>query len=223
MLLPVFLLTDWLRYKPLIVVQCCSLFITTALLLWLHSMGAMQAVQFTYSVVTACEVAYFSYIYSVVDSQFYLKATSFCRTAQLLGYTVGSVTGQILLSLELMSHYYILVFTLVLISISFIATLLLPMPRTSMFFHQSKRVDKGGDLNQIEDCSEKGNTEETGKVETDLNNHRVEFMEDKQQDSQTFGADVEKRGETSTESRHLLNIAVHINHPDNHPTFSCRL
>uniref|UniRef100_W5UQT7 Thiamine transporter 2 n=1 Tax=Ictalurus punctatus TaxID=7998 RepID=W5UQT7_ICTPU len=198
MLLPVFLLTDWLRYKPLIVVQCCSLFITTALLLWLHSMGAMQAVQFTYSVVTACEVAYFSYIYSVVDSQFYLKATSFCRTAQLLGYTVGSVTGQILLSLELMSHYYILVFTLVLISISFIATLLLPMPRTSMFFHQSKRVDKGGDLNQIEDCSEKGNTEETGKVETDLNNHRVEFMEDKQQDSQTFGADVEKRGCSET-------------------------
>ncbi|KAB5550705.1 hypothetical protein PHYPO_G00056980 [Pangasianodon hypophthalmus] len=184
MLLPVFLLTDWLRYKPVIVIQCCALFLTTAMLLWLQSVGAMQAMQFSYSVVTACEVAYFSYIYSVVDSQFYLKATSFCRAAQLIGYTVGSVAGQILLSLKLMSYYYILVFTLVLISVSFIAAVLLPMPSTSMFFHQSKSGEKGGDLKQVEDCSEEGKTVETGKLETDCNNGIVEFMEDKQQDSQ---------------------------------------
>lgn len=201
-LLPVFLLTDWLRYKPVIMVQCCALFLTTAMLLWLQGVGAMQAVQFTYSVVSACEVAYFSYIYSVVDLKFYLKATSFCRSAQLIGYTVGSVAGQVLLSLKLMSYYYILVLTLVLISISFIAVLPLPMPSTSMFFHQNKKGEKGGDLNQVEDCSEKGKTEETGEVETDCN--RVEFMEDKQQVPQEAqveilegsGADAEKRGET---------------------------
>lgn len=166
----------------------------------------MQAMQFTYSVVTACEVAYFSYIYSLVDLQFYLKATSFCRAAQLIGYTVGSVAGQILLSLKIMSYYYILVSTLVLISISFIAALLLPMPSTSMFFHQSKRGQKEGDLNQVEDCSEKGKTVETGKVETSCNNHRVEFIENNQQDSQVAqeeileesGADAEKTGETNT-------------------------
>lgn len=141
----------------------------------------MQAVQFTYSLVTACEVAYFSYIYSVVDFKFYLKATSFCRTAQLLGYTVGSVAGQILLSLELMSYYYILVFTLVLISISSIAALLLPMPSTSMFFHQNKISEKGRDLNQVEDCSEKKKA-----VKADCNNGSVaaEMLENKQQDSQ---------------------------------------
>lgn len=202
-LLPVFLLTDWLRYKPVIVVQCCALFLTTALLLWLQSVGAMQAMQFFYSVVTACEVAYFSYIYSVVDFQFYLKATSFCRSAQLIGYTVGSVAGQIVLSLKLMSYYYILVMTLVLISISFTAVVFLPMPSTSMFFHQSKRSEKGGDLDQVEDCSEKGTRGEAGKVETDCN--RVEFMKDRKQDLQVgqeeipeeSGADVQKRGKTS--------------------------
>lgn len=163
----------------------------------------MQAMQFFYGVVTACEVAYFSYIYSVVDFQFYLKATSFCRSAQLIGYTVGSVVGQILLSLKLTSYYYILVFTLVLISISFVAIVFLPMPSTSMFFHQSERGEKGGDLNQAVDCNEKGTTGETGKDKPDCD--RVDFMEEKQQDSQVAqeelleepGADVGKRGETS--------------------------
>lgn len=193
-LLPVFLLTDWLRYKPVIVVQCCALFLTTAMLLWLQGVGAMQATQFTYSVVTACEVAYFSYIYSMVDLQFYLKATSFCRSAQLIGYTIGSVTGQILLSLKIMSYYYILVLTLVLISISFVAIVFLPMPSTSMFFHQSTQGEKGGD--QVEDCREKGQSKET-------DSNKVEFME-KQHDSgeaqekilAESGVDVEKRGET---------------------------
>ncbi|KAK3531286.1 hypothetical protein QTP70_015754, partial [Hemibagrus guttatus] len=193
-LLPVFLLTDWLRYKPVIVLQCCTLFLTSAMLLWLESVAEMQAMQFAYSVVTACEVAYFSYIYSVVDLQFYLKATSFCRSAQLIGYTVGSVAGQILLSLELMSYYYILVFTLVLISISSIAVLLLPMPSTSMFFHQSKRREK--DLNQEVDCSEEEKTVETDCTSGSVD---VEMMENTQKDSQEVvqeepGADVEKSG-----------------------------
>lgn len=62
-LVPVFLLTDWLRYKPVVVFQCVNLFVTTALLLWLKSVPAMQVMQFFYGVVTASEVAYFSYIY----------------------------------------------------------------------------------------------------------------------------------------------------------------
>lgn len=63
MLVPVFLLTDWLRYKPVVVFQCVTLFITSAMILWTKSVAAMQAMQFFYGVVTASEVAYFSYIY----------------------------------------------------------------------------------------------------------------------------------------------------------------
>lgn len=201
-LLPVFLLTDWLRYKPVIVLQCCALFLTTAMLLWLQSIRAMQAVQFVYSMVTACEVAYFSYIYSVVDLQFYPKATSFCRAAQLMGYTAGAVAGQILLSLRVMSYYYILVFTLVLISISFTALLLLPMPSTSMFFHQRKQYNRGRGSNQVEDFGGTEKIVNTGRVETDLNSGSAdkEMMENRQQNSREnlqgeSGADVEKSGE----------------------------
>ncbi|KAG7471032.1 hypothetical protein MATL_G00120170 [Megalops atlanticus] len=135
-LLPVFLLTDYLRYKPVIMFQCVNLFITTAMLLWAEGVAAMQAMQFFYGVVTASEVAYFSYIYSVVDLRFYRRATSYCRSIQLVGYTVGSVLGQVLVSFSLMSYYNILVLTEVLTSIALVVSFFLPMPEKSMFFHR---------------------------------------------------------------------------------------
>ncbi|KAM7413338.1 hypothetical protein PAMA_020636 [Pampus argenteus] len=141
-LLPVFLVTDWLRYKPVVVFQCVSLFITTAMLLWTESVPAMQAMQFFYGVVTASEVAYFSYIYSVIDMTRYRKVTSYSRSVQLLGYTVGSVLGQLLVSFNLMSYNNILVFTLVLIAIALLASILLPMPKKSMFFHRTRTGQK---------------------------------------------------------------------------------
>ncbi|KAI4902337.1 hypothetical protein NFI96_014070, partial [Prochilodus magdalenae] len=166
LLVPVFLLTDWLRYKPVIVFQCCALFGTNALLLWFGGVGVMQAMQFVYAMVTACDVAYFSYIYSMVALQHYLKATSYCRTAQLLGYTVGSVLGQLLVSFSLLSYNNILVLTLVLISIGMVTAVLLPMPRTSMFFHQ--RGENGEDQGGLtEEGTDNGDTLKTGKVEAD--------------------------------------------------------
>lgn len=135
-LLPVFLLTDYLRYKLVIVFQCANLLATTAMLLWAEGVPAMQAMQFFYGVVTASDVAYFSYIYSVVDLQHYRKATSYCRSVQLLGYTLGAVLGQALVSTRLMSYYNILVMTLVLTGIAQATSFFLPMPQRSMFFHR---------------------------------------------------------------------------------------
>ncbi|XP_043114093.1 thiamine transporter 1 isoform X4 [Puntigrus tetrazona] len=159
-LVPVFLLTDWLRYKPVVVFQCLVLFSTTAMLLWCNGVPEMQAMQFTYGVVTSCDVAYFTYLYSVVELKHYLKATSYCRTAQLLGYTVGSVLGQILVSFDLMSYNNILVFTLVLTGIALIGSILLPMPKTSMFFHQLRNTrgetDGEGHVGIEEDLQSEG-------------------------------------------------------------------
>lgn len=147
-LVPVFLLTDWLRYKPVIVFQCSSLLVMTAMLLWLQSVPEMQAMQFFYGVVMASEVAYYSYIYSVVEMRHYRKATSCCRATQLLGYTVGSVLGQLLVSFGLLSYHYILVLTLVLTALAWLVSWPLPMPRRSMFFHKGVKAE--------EDTSEAG-------------------------------------------------------------------
>ncbi|KAM6946017.1 uncharacterized protein FYW47_017084 [Aplochiton taeniatus] len=146
-LVPVFLLTDWLRYKPVIVFQCVNLLVTTALLLWAQGVAAMQAMQFFYGLVTASEVAYFSYIYSVVDLEQYRQATSYCRSVQLMGYTVGSVLGQLLVSFSLMSFCNVLVLTMVITSTALITSCFLPLPQRSIFFHRSLQ---GESVNQRE-------------------------------------------------------------------------
>lgn len=60
---PVFLLTDWLRYKPTVILQCVALFITMATIRWVTNVPGMQVSQFFYGVATASELGYYSYIY----------------------------------------------------------------------------------------------------------------------------------------------------------------
>ncbi|XP_041920227.1 thiamine transporter 1 [Alosa sapidissima] len=168
-LVPVFLLTDWLRYKPVIVFHCSSLLVTTGMLLWLDSVPQMQATQFFYGVVMASEVAYYSYIYSVVDLRHYRKATSYCRATQLLGYTVGSVLGQLLVSFGLLSYHYILVFTLVLIALAWGVSWLLPMPQRSMFFHQRVKTQHRSGTEDEEDGNDQPVSDVPKTVEICLN------------------------------------------------------
>lgn len=60
---PFFLLTDWLRYKPVVILQCVALFIIVAMIRWVTSVPAMQVMQFFYGVAAASEVGFYSYIY----------------------------------------------------------------------------------------------------------------------------------------------------------------
>ncbi|XP_078522626.1 thiamine transporter 2-like [Lissotriton helveticus] len=137
LLFPVFLLTDYLRYKPVIILQGIS-FITAWLILLLASgVPAMQAMESVYGLVAATEIAYYAYIYSVVSPDHYQRVTSYCRSISLIGYTAGSVIGQLLVSLGGVSYFYLNVIGLCSACIAFIASLFLPMPKRSMFFHKT--------------------------------------------------------------------------------------
>ncbi|KAM4699621.1 thiamine transporter 1 [Discoglossus pictus] len=137
LLFPVFLATDYLRYKPVIILQGLSLIITWFMLLYVQGVLAVQFLEFFYGMATATEVAYYSYIYSMVDANMYQKVTSYCRTATLTGFTVGSVTGQILVSLANWSLFSLNVISLTCVSIAFATSWFLPMPVKSLFFHQN--------------------------------------------------------------------------------------
>nr|XP_009930468.1 PREDICTED: thiamine transporter 2-like [Opisthocomus hoazin] len=99
LLFPVFLVTDYVRYKPILLLQGISLIVTWLLLLFAHGVVAMQVVEFFYGMVTASEVAYYAYIYSVVSTQHYQRVTSYCRSITLVAATVAAVLGQLLGSL----------------------------------------------------------------------------------------------------------------------------
>ncbi|XP_036614148.1 thiamine transporter 2 [Trichosurus vulpecula] len=141
LLFPVFVLTDYLRYKPIIILQGVSFLITWLMLLFSQGLLAMQILEFFYGLVTATEIAYYSYIYSVVSVEHYQKVTSYCRSVTLVGYTIASVLAQLLVSLANVSYFYLNVITMVSVSVAFVFSFFLPMPQKSMFFH--KKVGAG--------------------------------------------------------------------------------
>uniref|UniRef100_A0A669QVB9 Thiamine transporter 1 n=1 Tax=Phasianus colchicus TaxID=9054 RepID=A0A669QVB9_PHACC len=137
LLFPVFLATDYLRYKPVVLLQGLSLIVTWFLLLYAQGLRAFQLLEFFYGMGTATDIAYYSYIYSVVDVDLYRKVTSYCRSATLVGYTVGSVCGQLLVSLAGWSLFSLNVISLTSISVAFGTAWFLPMPKKSLFFHHA--------------------------------------------------------------------------------------
>uniref|UniRef100_A0A8D0GG34 Thiamine transporter 1 n=1 Tax=Sphenodon punctatus TaxID=8508 RepID=A0A8D0GG34_SPHPU len=135
LLFPVFLATDYLRYKPVILLQGLSLIVTWFMLLYAEGLLAIQFLEFFYGVVTATEIAYYSYIYSIVDLNLYQKVTSYCRSAALVGSTVGSISGQVLVSVASWSLFSLNVISLTSVSVAFAMAWFLPMPQKSLFFH----------------------------------------------------------------------------------------
>ncbi|KAK7144504.1 hypothetical protein R3I94_010810 [Phoxinus phoxinus] len=136
LLFPVFLATDYLRYKPVLILQAASFIVTYAMLMKAQGVRAMQLLEFFFGLATATEVAYYSYIYSVVEPSHYQRVTGFCRSITLLGSAIGSLMGQILVSVAHVPLFYLSVITLVSSCIAFVAPWFLPMPGKSLFFHE---------------------------------------------------------------------------------------
>lgn len=136
LLFPIFLATDYLCYKPVLILQATSLVVTYSVLLTKRSLMAMQLMEVFFGVATASEVAYFSYIYSIVEPAQYQRVTSYCRSITLFGSAAGSVAGQLLLSVAKVQLSYLFIFTLVSAAVAFLAPWFLPMPRRSLFFHK---------------------------------------------------------------------------------------
>ena len=66
LVLPVFLFTDYVRYKPVIVFEGVSYIATWILLLWAKGVTWMQVMQIMYGIAISTEVAYYTYIYAKV-------------------------------------------------------------------------------------------------------------------------------------------------------------
>ncbi|XP_028817108.1 solute carrier family 19 member 3b [Denticeps clupeoides] len=154
LLFPVFLLTDLLRYKPLIVLQGLFLVTNYSLLCFADDLAAMTVLQVNYAVVTSTEVAYFSCIYRLIPPQHYQRATGCLRGAMLSGYTLGAASGQLLVSLAGVSYFHINTITLALVAIAFLVSFFVPMPQHGMFFHQGGLEMDGQDIQETAEAVE---------------------------------------------------------------------
>lgn len=129
-------MTDFLCYKPVLVLQASSLVVTYTMLWKARGMLAIQLLEFFFGLATATEVAYYSYIYSVVESTHYQRVTGFCRSVTLLGSAAGSLIGQLLLSVAEVQLLHLVIVTMASAAVAFIAPWFLPMPKRSLFFHK---------------------------------------------------------------------------------------
>ncbi|KAH8420893.1 hypothetical protein KR222_008440 [Zaprionus bogoriensis] len=100
----VFLITDFLRYKPLIITIGAAGVIIWSMLIWTTSLLSLQILEFFYGTYMAAEVAYYTYIYAKVDKKYYPRVTSHTRAAMFAGKLISGVISQLLINLELMDY-----------------------------------------------------------------------------------------------------------------------
>lgn len=132
----VLLLTDYLRYKPIIVMGSLSAMITLAMLVWTTSFFWMAVLQFSYSASVAAEVAYYAYIYAKVDKRHYLKVTSHTRASLLCGKLVSGLIGQAIVSTQILDLRQMTICSLAFQTMATAYALFLPSVQKSLYFNR---------------------------------------------------------------------------------------
>ncbi|CAG5036403.1 unnamed protein product [Parnassius apollo] len=141
-LIVVFLITDFLRFKPVIIISGLSGISVYAVLLWTTSLEWLQFSQFLYGLYMATEVAYLTYIYAKVDSSKYPLVSSCTRIAALTGRFLSGVSSQLLVHYDIMDYRDLnyITFTAQILA-SFWAFWLPPVPY-GIYFHRKSIVNQ---------------------------------------------------------------------------------
>lgn len=137
-LVPVFLLTDYLRYKPVLILQSLSHVSIWLLLLLGTSLLEMQFMEFFYGITMAARVAYSSYIFSLVPATVYQRVASYSRTSVLMGVFTSSVLGQLCVSQGDVSYETLSAVSLGFVSFGLLLSFCLPWPKRSLFFNRAR-------------------------------------------------------------------------------------
>lgn len=140
-LVVVFLVTDFLRYKPLIIIMGVSGIVIWSMLLWTKSLLALQILEVIYGTYMAAEVAYFTYIYAKVDKKHYPQVTSHTRAAMFCGKLVASVFAQTVLYFGFMNYRDLNYVTLAAQICATVWAFGLPKVKTSIYFHRKQSLN----------------------------------------------------------------------------------
>ncbi|KAK2526198.1 Slc19a1 [Columba guinea] len=142
-LVPIFLLTDYLRYKPVLVLQSLSHISIWLLLVFGTSVLDMQLMEFFYGITMAARIAYSSYIFSLVAPSHYQRMASYSRSSVLLGVFTSSVLGQLCVTSGSVSFLTLNYVSLGFVSFGLVLTIFLERPRRSLFFNRPQGAGDG--------------------------------------------------------------------------------
>ncbi|KYN13471.1 Thiamine transporter 2 [Trachymyrmex cornetzi] len=139
-LILMFLITDFIRYKPIIIL--CGLSGTTTFLLIIlgDSVPILQIAKFFFGLFMSAEVAYYTYIYAQVDKTHYQDVTSYTKGACLFGRSMSGIIAQLTASFDLLNYHQLNYLTLSAIGIATIWSFFLPPVGQSIYFHHINRI-----------------------------------------------------------------------------------
>ncbi|XP_015723185.1 reduced folate transporter [Coturnix japonica] len=168
-LVPIFLLTDYLRYKPVLVLQSLSHISIWLLLVLGTSVLAMQLMEFFYGITMAARIAYSSYIFSLVAPSRYQRMASYSRSSVLLGVFTSSVLGQLCVTLGSVRFLTLNYISLGFVTFGLLLTLFLERPKRSLFFNRAEVACNGASPTELDkmaggDKMDSGDKADGGKV-----------------------------------------------------------
>ncbi|XP_055533314.1 thiamine transporter 1-like [Wyeomyia smithii] len=92
-----FLVTDYLRYKPLIVLSGVAGVVHWTLFIWTNQLRWLQVAEVLYGTFKAADIAFWSYIYARVDKSYYRRITCYTKSASFFGKFAAAIGSQALL------------------------------------------------------------------------------------------------------------------------------
>lgn len=104
-LIIVFLITDLLRYKPIIILCGLSGIVTFLMIIFGKTVLIFQILEFFYGLYFSTEVAYYTYIYAKVDKTHYQEVTSHTKAATLFGRSMSGIIAQLTASFDLLDYH----------------------------------------------------------------------------------------------------------------------
>ncbi|XP_030065204.1 reduced folate transporter [Microcaecilia unicolor] len=165
-LVPIFLLTDFLRYTPVLLLQSLSHVSIWLLLIFGTNILAMQFMEFFYGITMAARVAYSSYIFSLVTPSHYQRVAGYSRFSVLMGVFTSSVVGQLCITVAGISFMTLNYISLGFVSLGLILSFFLRWPKRSLFFNRNS-MPSGPGLTPLE--TEKMNSKPRMKPASRLN------------------------------------------------------
>ncbi|XP_060861226.1 folate transporter 1-like isoform X2 [Metopolophium dirhodum] len=137
----IFLVTDYFRYKPLIIADGIAGIFTYALLLGTPSLFRVQMEQMFFGFFYSSEVAFTTYLYAKVDDkQYYQKITSLVKASMLFGRFLSGLIAQTVVSTHFLNEVYLLYISIFSTSFVTLWSLVLPKVEHSLYFHRNKEL-----------------------------------------------------------------------------------
>ncbi|XP_050422137.1 folate transporter 1-like [Adelges cooleyi] len=137
-----FLITDYLRYKPIIIMNGLCGITYFSLLLGSPNIIVLNISQIFHSIFRASEIAHFSYMFAKInDKNQYQIANSRVRTALMIGKFSFSLLAQVLLSTELATYTDLLYLSIFGMSLCTLWACIMPSVNISMYFYKETVSD----------------------------------------------------------------------------------